>query len=109
MLAKAEVEAIEERNKAQQELENIQGVLESYTYVDTDTKDCSRCYSVFNLNNTITKSDLNPCLHKEISTFESTILSINEQEKPMLDGLIKKMEEIISQIFPESSVGLVFI
>lgn len=105
MLAKTEVEVLEERNKAQQELENIQGVLESYTYVETDNKDCTRCYSVFNLSNTINKTDLNSCLHKEISTFEHTILTINEQEKPMLDGLIKKMEEIISQIFPDSSVS----
>lgn len=98
---------LEEKARGEQELNRLQNYFENKDKLDCNSANCERCGLVFNMSNKFSKSDLlEQGLHKEIVSFEKTILEINEKEKPILDGLIQKIEDIIKEVYPDSVVGL---
>lgn len=94
-----------EKTKFETEITNYSNLIECLDNNEENSdEECKRCSKIFNLSNVIMNNQLDQGLHKEIISFEQTILDINEQEKPLLDSLIRKIEEIVKEIYPESSV-----
>lgn len=98
---------LEEKARGEQELNRLHNYFENKDKLDHSSGNCERCGLVFNMSNHISKSHLLDLgLHKEIISFEKTIMEINEREKPILDELIQKIEEIVKEVYPDSVVGL---
>ena len=94
----------EEKVKAQQDVEKLQGYLDNRALANTNNPNCDRCGAIFNMNNRISKNHLDVGLHKEIQAFEKTIMEFNEQERPLLDKLIKHIEDLVKEIYPDAVV-----
>jgi len=104
-LSAKEAEALEEKAKHDSELNQYVSFYENLNQSERQPDDrCDRCSKIFNLSNQIHSHQLEQGLHKEILCFEKTILDINEQEKPLLDSLIRKIEEIVKEVYPHATV-----
>ena len=98
---------LEEKAKNEQELNRLQNYLDNRNLEENPDSECERCGLVFNLSNVITKNHLDLGLHREILAFEKMIMEINETEKPLLDELIRKIEDMVKEVYPDSVVGIV--